>query len=199
METIGQELIGESSTRMLRHCLANVDFARLHAQQQLQPKCGEIFYEQEANSFQLVCLLCEMKHFAFEDFARHIRNVHFDSQGRPLTEMVTAARPDNLVITKTEMLVEYLSGGEEEPELEESNPLRVMVVDGNQSEEDEEIPHWEQVERLSRRSESLSSNLADEKIFSYSLEKSHGEEEEPQSVFKVNIFSGLGLYAASYF
>lgn len=181
---------------MLRHCLANVDFARLHAQQQLQPKCGEIFYEQEANSFQLVCLLCEMKHFAFEDFARHIRNVHFDSQGRPLTEMVTAVRQDNLVITKTEMQVEYLSGGEEEPDLEESSPLRVMVVEENQSEEDEDTSHvlWEQVERLSPHSESMSSNLDDENISSYSFEKSHGEEEDlPQSVFKVIIFPALGL------
>ncbi|KAH8331941.1 hypothetical protein KR067_003950 [Drosophila pandora] len=172
---------------MLRHCLANVDFARLHAQQQLQPKCGEIFYEQEANSFQLVCLLCEMKHFAFEDFARHIRNVHFDSQGRPLTEMVTAVRQDNLVLTKTEMQVEYLSGGEEEPDLEEGSPLRVMVVDENQSEEDEDTSHvlWEQVERLSPHSESISSNLDDENMSSYSFEKSHEEEEDlPQSVFK---------------
>ncbi|XP_030564755.1 zinc finger protein 2 [Drosophila novamexicana] len=77
---------------MLKQCLINVDFSRLHANQQLRPKCGEIFYESDNEycSFQLVCCLCEMKHFAFEDFSMHIRNVHFDSHGKPRTHAATA-------------------------------------------------------------------------------------------------------------
>lgn len=81
---------------MLKQCLINVDFSRLHAKQQLHPKCGEIFYESDSNeeasscSFQLVCCLCEMKHFAFDDFSMHIRNVHFDKQGKPRTHMITS-------------------------------------------------------------------------------------------------------------
>jgi len=142
---------------MLRHCLANVDYVRLHAQQQLRPKCGEIFYEQEANSFQLICLLCEMKHFGFEDFARHIRNVHFDKQGRPLTQTVTrlgASRPgaDQELQTTVEATLladslkeEFLSTDdaldaeetEQELDHEETNPLRIMSLEGKQSEEEE--------------------------------------------------------------
>jgi len=72
---------------MLKQCLINVDFSRLHAKQQSRPKCGEIFYESDNEycSFQLVCCLCEMKHFAFDDFSMHIRNVHFDKHGKPRT------------------------------------------------------------------------------------------------------------------
>ncbi|XP_034479334.1 zinc finger protein 664 isoform X2 [Drosophila innubila] len=72
---------------MLKQCLINVDFSRLHAKQQSRPKCGEIFYESDNEycSFQLVCCLCEMKHFAFDDFSMHIRNVHFDKNGKPRT------------------------------------------------------------------------------------------------------------------
>ncbi|EDW07945.1 zinc finger protein 2 homolog [Drosophila mojavensis] len=80
---------------MLKQCLVNVDFSRLHVNPQLRPKCGEIFYESENEfcSFQLVCCLCEMKHFAFDDFSMHIRNVHFDKQGKPRTQ-VKADRND---------------------------------------------------------------------------------------------------------
>lgn len=80
---------------MLKQCLVNVDFSRLHVKQKLRPKCGEIFYESENEfcSFQLVCCLCEMKHFAFDDFSMHIRNVHFDKQGKPRTQ-VKADRND---------------------------------------------------------------------------------------------------------
>lgn len=58
--------------------LLNVDFPRVPAKQQQRLKCGEIFYDSDDGicSFQLVCLLCKMKHFAFEDFSIHIRNVH---------------------------------------------------------------------------------------------------------------------------
>lgn len=58
--------------------LLNVDFPRVPAKQLQRLKCGEIFYDSdnEICSFQLVCLLCKMKHFAFEDFSIHIRNVH---------------------------------------------------------------------------------------------------------------------------
>ncbi|KAM8720528.1 hypothetical protein ACLKA7_006554 [Drosophila subpalustris] len=79
---------------MLKQCLINVDYSRLHAKQQLRPKCGEIFYESDNDeycSFQLICCLCEMKHFAFEDFTMHIRNVHFDKDGKPLTQAINRA------------------------------------------------------------------------------------------------------------
>ncbi|EDW75036.1 uncharacterized protein Dwil_GK19959 [Drosophila willistoni] len=76
---------------MLKQCLINGNYRQLQEQTQMRPpKCGEIFYEQEANSFQLICCLCNMKHFEFEDFQRHIRNVHFDRQGKPLTYTMTA-------------------------------------------------------------------------------------------------------------
>ncbi|EDV92344.1 zinc finger protein 2 homolog [Drosophila grimshawi] len=82
---------------MLKQCLINVDLSRLHAKQQLRPKCGEIFYERdnEYSSFQLVCCLCEMKHFAFDDFSLHIRNVHFDKQGKPRTQTSKAPAGSN--------------------------------------------------------------------------------------------------------
>jgi len=192
---------------MLRHCLANVDYVRLHAQQQLRPKCGEIFYEQEANTFQLICLLCEMKHFGFEDFARHIRNVHFDKQGRPLTQTVTrlgASRPgadQELQTTVAATLLadslkeEFLSTDdaldaeetEQEVDHEETNPLRIMSLEGKQSEEEETM------DTMWQRDRGSSSDSSDNE--GCDLEKMRGvedprdnqldEEEDQQSVFKV--------------
>lgn len=191
---------------MLRHCLANVDYVRLHAQQQLRPKCGEIFYEQEANSFQLICLLCEMKHFGFEDFARHIRNVHFDKQGRPLTQTVTrlgASRPgadQELQTTVAATLLadslkeEFLSTDdaldaeetEQEVDHEETNPLRIMSLEGKQSEEEETM------DTMWQRDRGSSSDSSDNE--GCDLDKMRGvedprdnqldEEEDQQSVFK---------------
>lgn len=53
-----------------------MEFSPTKQPQQL--KCGEIFYDCDDGicSFQLVCLLCNMKNFGFEDFSIHIRNVH---------------------------------------------------------------------------------------------------------------------------
>ncbi|XP_017035374.1 zinc finger protein ZFP2 isoform X2 [Drosophila kikkawai] len=185
---------------MLRHCLANVDYARLHAQQQLRPKCGEIFYEQEANSFQLICLLCEMKHFTFEDFARHIRNVHFDKQGRPLTETFTmsaaaavepfptsiraAPEPHLDLMWKEEGL-----DIEAEPETEEVNPLRILTVDENLTDGDEtkDSPPWHSDRKNFSDFESDNGDLDEEtelQDIRGSLKDEEEEEEDQQSVFK---------------
>ncbi|KAH8245608.1 hypothetical protein KR032_012505 [Drosophila birchii] len=185
---------------MLRHCLANVDYARLHAQQQLRPKCGEIFYEQEANSFQLICLLCEMKHFAFEDFGRHIRNVHFDKQGKPLTETFTVtAAPESFATNTVGPHLELLWKEESldadaEPEVDEINPLRILAVDDNLTDGDEtkDSPTWQPDREEFSDFESDNEDLEAEtklKNISGSLkdeeeEEEEGEEEDQQSVFK---------------
>ncbi|XP_037723399.1 zinc finger protein 664 [Drosophila subpulchrella] len=185
---------------MLRHCLANVDYVRLHAQQQLRPKCGEIFYEQEANSFQLVCLLCEMKHFGFEDFARHIRNVHFDKQGRPLTQTVTRFGEQELQTTDATTLLadslkeEFLSNEdaldaeetEKELDQEEGNPLRIMSLEGKQSEEEETMDTMWQPDRGSSSDSSDNEGCDLEKMRGMEDPKGNqlDEEEDQQSVFK---------------
>ncbi|XP_033171567.1 zinc finger protein 2 homolog [Drosophila mauritiana] len=193
---------------MLRHCLANVDYVRLHAQQQLRPKCGEIFYEPEANIFQLVCLLCDMKHFGFEDFARHIRNVHFDKQGRPLTKTVTGlgrlAREDQEfhAVSAEPLAVdsfkeeyhpnEDVLSEEEDAEQElgldqdDGNPLRIMVLEGKQSEDEETIDTmWQPDHGSSSESDNegcdLKALLGVENTQDYQPDE---EEEEHQSVFK---------------
>lgn len=96
---------------MLKQCLINVDFSRLHAKQQLRPKCGEIFYESDNEycSFQLVCCLCEMKHFAFDDFSMHIRNVHFDKHGKPRTTHAINANTQQTVNTEPEQHLQFIS------------------------------------------------------------------------------------------
>ncbi|KAH8368344.1 hypothetical protein KR084_010252 [Drosophila pseudotakahashii] len=188
---------------MLRHCLANVDYVRLHAQQQLRPKCGEIFYEQEANSFQLVCLLCEMKHFGFQDFARHIRNVHFDREGRPLTQTVTglgATRSgvdQQLPTTVATSLKEenhsndaedVLEAEEAEQELdqEEGNPLRIMVLEAKQSEDEETIDTLWQPDRSSSSDSSDNEGCDLEALTGGGnpQDDQQDEEEDQQFVFK---------------
>ncbi|XP_020802982.1 zinc finger protein 664 isoform X1 [Drosophila serrata] len=182
---------------MLRHCLANVDYARLHAQQQLRPKCGEIFYEKEANSFQLNCLLCEMKHFAFEDFGRHIRNVHFDKQGRPLTETFTvtaAAEPFPTSITTISEPYLDLPWKEEgldveaEPEGDEVNPLRILPVDDHLTDVDEtkDSPPWHPDRQdFSDDFESDNGDLGEEtELKNVCGDLKEEEEEDQQSVFK---------------
>ncbi|XP_017064442.1 zinc finger protein 664 isoform X2 [Drosophila eugracilis] len=189
---------------MLRHCLTNVDYVRLHAQQQLRPKCGEIFYEQEANSFQLVCLLCEMKHFGFEDFARHIRNVHFDKQGRPLTQAVTglgtrpgadqefqkvllapASQPNikEEFLNNNDALDEY--SVEEELEQDEENPLRIMVLERKQSEDEETIDTmWQPDPTSSSDSDIEGCDLEAFSVVENTQYNQEEEQEEQQSVFK---------------
>ncbi|XP_016949295.1 zinc finger and SCAN domain-containing protein 2 [Drosophila biarmipes] len=191
---------------MLRHCLVNVDYVRLHAQQQLRPKCGEIFYEQEANSFQLICLLCEMKHFGFEDFARHIRNVHFDKQGRPLTQTVTglgASRPgadQELKATAAASLLvdslkeELLStedaleaeDTEQELDQEEDNPLRIMSLEGKQSEDEATMDTMWQPDRGSSpdSSDNEGCDLQVMRGVDDGKDEQPDEEEDQQSVFK---------------
>ncbi|XP_016990226.2 zinc finger and SCAN domain-containing protein 2 [Drosophila rhopaloa] len=194
-----------SSSRMLRHCLANVDYVRLHAQQQLRPKCGEIFYEQEANSFQLVCLLCEMKHFGFDDFARHIRNVHFDKEGRPLTQMVTgsgsasasrtggpadqgSASPLVVESLNEEFVVEEYAmdaEAEQELELEEGNPLRIMVLGDKQSEDEETIDTmWQPDLESSSDSDDGGCDLEALMGVENAQDNQQDEDEDQQSVFK---------------
>ncbi|XP_017056252.1 zinc finger protein 431 [Drosophila ficusphila] len=189
---------------MLRHCLANVDYDRLHAQQQLRPKCGEIFYEQEANSFQLVCMLCGMKHFGFEDFARHIRNVHFDKEGRPLTQTFTRSEieePDQNLYLKvspetTASLVvdslqeEFLSNddvldADQELDQEEVNPLCIMVLEDKQSDDEETIDTIWQPDRA-RSSDSENEGCDVEALTDVDIpqDDQQGEEEDQQSVFK---------------
>ncbi|XP_016994742.2 zinc finger protein 664 [Drosophila takahashii] len=171
---------------MLRHCLANVDYVRLHAQQQLRPKCGEIFYEQEANSFQLVCLLCEMKHFGFQDFARHIRNVHFDREGRPLTQTVTGLGQQQLPTSS--LKEEHLEEAEEqELDQEEGNPLRIMVLEAKQSEGEETMDTLWQPERGSCSSDCSDNENGELEAPTGGKTPQEGkqdEEEEQQSVFK---------------
>ncbi|XP_052850092.1 zinc finger and SCAN domain-containing protein 2 [Drosophila gunungcola] len=191
--------------RMLRHCLANVDYVRLHAQQQLRPKCGEIFYEQEADSFQLVCLLCEMKHFGFEDFARHIRNVHFDQEGRPLTQTVTGSRTgtEDSAQDKASPMVVMASLKEEflakedsidmdtqaelelEQDLEEVNPLRIMALEDKYSEDEEAIDtKWQPDPGSSSDSDHGGCDLEALMGVENPQDNQQDEDEDHQSVFK---------------
>ncbi|KAH8420268.1 hypothetical protein KR009_008372, partial [Drosophila setifemur] len=177
---------------MLRHCLANVDFSRLHAQQKVRPKCGEIFYEQEAGSFQLVCLLCEMKLFAFEDFGRHIRNAHFDKQGRPLTQTTTSDQ----MILQSDAVSEELQQEQEvacfkdeeqelELEMEEGDLQRIIALEDAKSEDDEiEYVLWEPVDGNSSHSDSENEDLETEEGRVGSAENQEEGEELQQSVFK---------------
>ncbi|XP_017138923.1 zinc finger protein 813 [Drosophila miranda] len=161
---------------MLKHCLTHVDYTRLHAQQKMQPKCGEIFYEQECNRFHLACCLCDMKHFSFDDFVRHIRNVHLDKQGKPQTQAVTlraSAKP--LPDTAEKKL---LLAGEYDDVQAAKVPVSLQTG-GNQKTEG----LWECGEN-SPKSDSDDGDLEPEAILSSPCDRTDEESEDQQSIFK---------------
>lgn len=183
---------------MLKQCLINVDFSRLHANQQLLPKCGEIFYgsENEHCSFQLVCCLCEMKHFAFDDFSMHIRNVHFDKQGKPRTH-VRANNNDAyqqlplLNATPSTVTDERSDGSDEDDNVADAaaiKPLRVcafnevklenVLLENNKNSQDEDCCHSaDELDEATAGSQNFSDVDDDDTADS---------ETEIQSVFKVS-------------
>ncbi|XP_022214662.2 zinc finger protein 664 [Drosophila obscura] len=169
---------------MLKHCLVHVDYTRLHAQQKMQPKCGEIFYEQECNSFHLACCLCDMKHFSFDDFVRHIRNIHFDKQGKPQTQAVTVRAPVQPNSAEEKFLTAVKCDDVHEPE----DPFTLRISDHKdvQSKGNLETEGlWECAENTSN-SESDGCDLEPETILGSPCDRTdeENEDEAQQSIFK---------------
>lgn len=96
--------------------LPYVDFPRVPAKQLQRLKCGEIYYDNDDGicSFQLVCLLCKMKHYAFEDFSIHIRNVH-----NMKSESVSACAEDE----PQDNCDQFLPEDESDEVVEEEDPI----------------------------------------------------------------------------
>jgi len=186
---------------MLKQCLINVDFSRLHAKQQLHPKCGEIFYESDNDetsscSFHLVCCLCEMKHFAFDDFSMHIRNVHFDKEGKPRTHMITSKTADSeqelklSVKDANDLLTDEASDEDvDNGETLTNTPLRICAFDKFKSEprENNETTHFE----CSSQSEDELEDMGAEEDLSHEEADS---ELDTQSIFKVSLLYTFYIY-----
>ncbi|XP_030378193.1 zinc finger protein 664 [Scaptodrosophila lebanonensis] len=183
---------------MLKHCLLNVDY-----KQHIQPKCGEIFYENECNGFQLVCCLCGLKAFSFEDFVLHIRNGHFDSQGKPLTHTVTAKttlQPNipNAIGSQDQschpLIIANNNDDDNGPDFlpetehvddetqEADKPLRIMAVTELEQKTDESNTPWQECNDITTSSDSeCEENTAEETDV---LDAADTGEVEKQTVFK---------------
>lgn len=114
--------------------LLNVEVSRLPTKQSQRLKCGEIFYDCDDGicSFQLVCFLCKIIHFAFEDFAIHIQNVHSKCGG--LASFPTAeAEPQPLQDNCLEFLPEDVSDEEDPIGNTDYKPLRSCTFNDNES------------------------------------------------------------------